>query len=197
MGALARKAGLGTVYVTNGYITEEALREVAPVLSAYRVDLKAFSEDFYRKVCGAHLQPILDSAVVARELGLHIETVTLVIPGLNDSAGEMDDLIRWVIDHLGPGTPMHFTRFHPDYRMLDRGPTPVARLEQLYERAKELGVRFPYLGNVVSHRYEHTYCPVCGELLIERSGFSSLIRNLDGHRCRKCGEQIELVTDAT
>jgi pyruvate formate lyase activating enzyme len=196
MGALARKAGLGTIYVTNGYITEEALREVAPVLSAYRVDIKAFSEDFYRKVCGAHLQPVLDSAVVARELGLHIETVTLVIPGLNDSPAEMDDLIRWVVEHLGPATPMHFTRFHPDYRMLDRAPTPVTRLEQLYERARELGVRFPYLGNVVAHRYEHTYCPVCGELLIERSGFSSRIRNLDGHRCRKCGEQIQVVTNA-
>lgn len=196
MGALARSAGLGTVYVTNGYITGEALQELAPVLSAYRVDLKAFSDDFYRKVCGARLQPVLESAVVARELGLHIETVTLVIPGLNDSPAEMDGLIRWVVDHLGPATPMHFTRFHPDYRMLDRSPTPVARLEQIYERARELGVRFPYLGNVGMHRYENTYCPGCGGLLIERNGFSTRIRNLDGHRCGACGEQIEVVTDA-
>lgn len=196
MAGLARKAGLGTVYVTNGYITEEALRELSPVLSAYRVDLKAFSEDFYRKICGAHLQPVLDSAVVARECGLHVETVTLVIPGLNDSPEEMDDLIRWVVEHLGPETPMHFTRFHPDYRMLDRSPTPVARLERLYERARELGVRFPYLGNVVTHRYEHTYCPVCGALLIERSGFSSRVLGLTNHTCNACGEQIAVVTDA-
>jgi len=197
MGNLARKKGLGTVYVTNGYITEEALRELSPMLQAYRVDLKAFSDEFYRKVCGAHLQPVLDSAVLARELRMHVETVTLVIPGLNDSMEEMEALIRWVIEHLGPATPMHFSRFHPDYKMTDRGATPVATLEKIYRKARELGLRFPYLGNVYNHQYENTFCPSCGATLIERQGFSSRIRMLDGRRCRKCGEQIELVTDAT
>jgi pyruvate formate lyase activating enzyme len=195
MGRIARNAGLGTVYVTNGYITREALQEISSMLCAYRVDLKAFSEDFYRKICGAHLQPVLDSAIAAKELGLHIETVTLVIPGLNDSEEEMDALIRWVIESLGPGTPMHFTRFHPDYQMQDRPPTPISKLEKIYLRARELGVRFPYLGNVFSHPYESTYCPACGELLIERAGYVPRIRNLKGHQCGKCGEQIEIVTD--
>ena len=141
MGTLARSKGLGTCYVTNGYITEEALREPPRCFRAFRVDIKSFSDDFYRKVCGAHLQPVLDAAVLARELGMHIETVTLVIPGMNDSMEEQEALIRWVIEHLGPDTPMHFSAFHPDYRMTDRGATPVALLEKICSRAKELGLR--------------------------------------------------------
>jgi pyruvate formate lyase activating enzyme len=196
MGTLARQRGLGTVYVTNGYITEEALRELAPMLAAYRVDLKAFTDDFYKKICGAHLQPVLDSAVLARELGMHIETVTLVIPGLNDSMDEQENLIRWVIDHLGPDTPMHFTAFHPDYKMTDRVRTPVATLEKIYNRAKELGLRFPYIGNTGSSRYENTYCPSCGAMLIERSGFSSRITGLDDRQCANCGETIGIIRHA-
>ena len=163
------------------------------MLGAFRVDLKAFSDDFYRKICGAHLQPVLDAAVRARELGMHIETVTLVIPGLNDSMEEQESLIRWVIEHLGPETPMHFSAFHPDYRMTDRGATPVALLEKICTRAKELGLRFPYLGNVAHHRYENAYCPACGAMLIERRGFSSHITGLDDKKCTNCGETIEIV----
>ena len=193
MGTLARAKGLGTVYVTNGYITEEALRELAPMLCAFRVDIKAFSDDFYRTVCGAHLQPVLDAAALARELGMHVETVTLVIPGLNDSMEEQSALIRWVIEHLGPATPMHFSAFHPDYKMRDRGATPLATLEKIYKKAKELGLRFPYLGNVRSSPYENTFCPSCGAMLIERQGFSSRVLDLDGQQCRSCGEKIEVV----
>lgn len=193
MGTLARQKGLGTVYVTNGYITEEALRELAPMLGAFRVDIKAFTDEFYKKVCGAHLQPVLDSAILARELGMHVETVTLVIPGLNDSMDEQASLIRWVIEHLGPDTPMHFSAFHPDYQMTDRGATPVATLEKIYKAAKELGAKYPYLGNVYHHQYENTCCPACGTTLIERSGFSSRFVALDGQQCRSCGEKIELV----
>jgi pyruvate formate lyase activating enzyme len=193
MGTLARRQGLGTVYVTNGYITEEGLRELTPMLGAYRVDIKAFTDDFYKKVCGARLQPVLDSAVLARELGMHVETVTLVIPGLNDGTEEMGSLIRWVIEHLGPATPMHFSAFHPDYKMTDRGATPAATLEKICNQAKELGLRFPYVGNVYNHRYENTFCPVCGATLIERQGFSSTIRQLDGEQCANCGEKIEIV----
>jgi pyruvate formate lyase activating enzyme len=177
----------------NGYITEEGLRELAPMLSAYRVDIKAFTDDFYKKVCGARLQPVLDSAALARELGMHVETVTLVIPGLNDSREEMEKLILWVIEHIGPSTPMHFSAFHPDYKMTDRGATPLATLEKIYTMAKELGLRFPYLGNVYNHPYENTYCPVCGVMLIGRQGFSSTVLELDGQQCRNCGEKIEIV----
>ena len=197
MGTIARTRGLGTIYVTNGYITEEALREIAPMLGAYRVDLKAFTDDFYKKICGARLQPVLDSAIVARELGMHIETVTLVIPGLNDSMDEMDQLIRWVIEHLGIDTPMHFSAFHPDYKMNDRGPTPLGTLEKIYRRARELGLRYPYLGNVRSNRYENTFCPYCGATLIERSGFDTRVLMLDGTQCGKCGEKIEIIRNVS
>lgn len=193
MGVLARKKGLGTIYVTNGYITEEALRELSPMLGAFRVDIKAFKDDFYKKVCGARLQPVLDSAALARELGMHVETVTLVIPGLNDSREEMEGLIRWVIEHLGPATPMHFSAFHPDYKMTDRGATPVSTLEKIYKLAKDLGLRFPYLGNVYNNPYENTYCPVCGTTLIERQGFSSRFVSLDDQQCGNCGEKIEII----
>jgi pyruvate formate lyase activating enzyme len=193
MGTLARARGLGTIYVTNGYITEEALRQLAPMLGAFRVDIKSFSDAFYKKICGAHLQPVLDSALIARELGIHIETVTLVIPGLNDGMDEISALIRWVIGHLGPATPMHFSAFHPDYKMTDRGATPVATLEKIYTRAKDLGLKYPYTGNVYSNQYENTYCPACGTTLIERRGFSSRFVALDGEHCTNCGEKIEIV----
>jgi pyruvate formate lyase activating enzyme len=197
MGVIARAKRLGTIYVTNGYITEEALRELAPMLGAFRVDLKAFTDDFYKTICGAKLQPVLDSAQLARELGMHVETVTLVIPGLNDSMEEQEGLIRWVIEHLGPETPMHFSAFHPDYKMLDRGATPVATLEKIYKRAKELGLRFPYLGNVYRNPGENTYCPGCNALLIERQGFSSRFVGLEGQQCTHCGEKIEIVRHVT
>jgi pyruvate formate lyase activating enzyme len=197
MGAIARARGLGTIYVTNGYITEEALRELAPMLGAFRVDIKAFTDEFYKKICGAKLQPVLDSAQLAKELGMHVETVTLVIPGLNDSMEEQENLIRWVIEHLGPETPMHFSAFHPDYRMLNRGATPVAMLEKIYRKAKELGLRFPYIGNVSHNPFENTYCPTCNAMLIERQGFSSRFRALEGNQCTGCGEKIEMVRDVS
>jgi pyruvate formate lyase activating enzyme len=197
MGTLARAKGLGTVYVTNGYITEEALRELRPMLGAFRVDLKAFTDDFYKKICGAKLQPVLDSTQLAKELGMHVETVTLVIPGLNDSMEEQEKLIRWVIEHLGPDTPMHFSAFHPDYQMLDRGATPVATLEKIYRKAKELGLRFPYVGNIRNNSYENTYCPNCNTMLIERQGFSSRFAALDGTQCTNCGEKIEIVRNVS
>ena len=197
MGTLAKAKGLGTVYVTNGYITEEALRELAPMLGAFRVDLKAFTDNFYKKICGAKLQPVLDSAQLAKELGMHVETVTLVIPGLNDSMEEQEALIRWVIEHLGPDTPMHFSAFHPDYRMLNRGATPVATLEKIYKKAKELGLRFPYLGNVPRNSCENTICPHCNATLIEREGFSSRFVALEGRQCTNCGEKIEIIRHVT
>jgi pyruvate formate lyase activating enzyme len=193
MGNLAREYGLGTVYVTNGYITEEALRELAPMLTAFRVDIKAFRDSFYREVCGAHLQPVLDATIVAHELGMHVEIVTLVIPGLNDSAAEMDELISWVIEHLGPDIPMHFTRFHPDYKMLDITATPVATLERIYKQARSLGLRYPYLGNVFGHEYENTCCPKCGALCIERSGYALRFGALSDGKCTECGERIPIV----
>lgn len=190
---LAKKAGLKTVYVTNGYITQEALRRIAPYLDAYRVDIKSFSEDFYRKICGARLAPVLESTKLAKELGMHVETVTLIIPGKNDSPGEITQIVQWVHDNVGIDTPMHFTRFHPMYKMDGLHPTSLDTLEMAHDIAKKAGMRFVYIGNVGGHKYENTYCPKCNALLIDRLGFRvGTVKIRDG-KCPECGETIPIV----
>ncbi len=190
---LAKKAGLKTIYVTNGYITPEALRRIAPYLDAFRVDIKSFSEDFYRKICGARLAPVLESTKLAKELGMHIEVITLVIPTKNDSPQELTQIVKWVHDNLGADTPMHFTRFHPMYKMDDLTSTPTETLEMAHDIAKKEGMRFVYTGNVPGHKYENTYCPKCNALLIDRAGFRvSAIRIKDG-KCPQCGEGVPVV----
>jgi len=189
---LAKRAGLKTVYVTNGYITPEALRRISPYLDAFRVDIKSFSEDFYKKVCGARLAPVLESTALAKKLGMHVETVTLIIPQKNDSPEEIKKLVRWVHDNLGENTPMHFTRFHPMYKMSNLYPTPLHTLERAYDIAKEEGMKFVYLGNVMGHRYENTYCPECNALLISRRGFRAVV-NMKDNRCPRCGEKLPIV----
>ncbi|NLO78295.1 MAG: AmmeMemoRadiSam system radical SAM enzyme [Methanomicrobiales archaeon] len=193
MGRLAHDQGLQTIYVTNGYITEEALRDIAPVLDAFRVDIKAFSDTFYRKVCSARLAPVLESTVVAKECGMHIETVTLLIPGMNDSPDEIKSLIRWVVEHLGTETPMHFTAFHPQYHMNNTAQTSATILERACAIAKEEGILYPYTGNVGHSDYQNTYCPSCGALLVERRGMMGIPSGLDGTTCRACGEKISVV----
>lgn len=193
MADLARRQNLGTIYVTNGYMTEEALEKLSPDLNAWRVDIKAFNDAFYRNVCKARLQPVLDTTIKARELGLHIETVTLIIPGLNDDMDEIRNLITWVIDNLGSDTPMHFTRFHPDHSMTDRSATPVKTLEKIYETAREMGLHYPYLGNVGGHEYENTYCPGCGKIVIGRSGYRTNTEGLNGTQCRYCKAEIAVI----
>ncbi len=192
---LAKKAGLKTVYVTNGYITPEALRRMAPYLDAYRVDIKSFSDEFYKKVCGARLAPVFESTKLAKELGLHVETITLVIPGRNDSKEEITQIAKWVHDNLGEDTPMHFTRFHPMHKMDHVAPTPLSTLEMAHGIAKKEGMKFVYLGNVGGHKYENTFCPRCDSLLIDRAGFSvGEVRVKDG-KCTRCGEGIPIVGD--
>ncbi|VVB96693.1 Radical SAM superfamily protein [uncultured archaeon] len=190
---LAKKAGLKTIYVTNGYITPEALRRIAPYLDAFRVDIKSFSDDFYRKICGARLAPVLESTKLAKELGMHIETITLIIPTKNDSPEEITQIVRWVRDNLGVDTPMHFTRFYPMYKMDDLYPTPTETLEMAHDIAKKEGMKFVYTGNVPGHKYENTYCPKCNALLIDRAGFRvSAIKIKDG-KCSECGEAVPIV----
>ncbi|MBN2735125.1 MAG: AmmeMemoRadiSam system radical SAM enzyme [Methanomicrobiaceae archaeon] len=193
MGTIARREGLGTIYVTNGYMTEDAVSELSGMLDAFRVDIKAFTEDFYRTVCKAKLQPVLDATIKAKECGMHIETVTLLIPGINDSDEEIKNLVRWIYENLGEDTPVHFTRFHPDYNMTDIGPTSIKTLEKAYQLAKAAGIRYPYLGNVASHPFSNTWCHNCGALLIERHGFTQNNVSLKGNICEKCGAEIPVV----
>ncbi len=190
---LAREEGLKTVYVTNGYITPEALERISPYLDAYRVDIKSMDNSVYREVCGASLEPVLVSARLARKLGMHVEVVNLVIPTVNDTRDDFQRLSVWVKENLGEDTPVHFTRFHPFYKMAGLPSTPVETLELAYNVAREEGIKYPYLGNVPGHRYENTYCPGCGLLLIDRFGFTIRRYQIKGGRCPGCDEKIPVV----
>src|SRR5208337_4559608 len=143
-----------TVYVTNGYPTPEHLEYMKGLLDAFRVDIKSFSENFYKKVCGSKLEPVLASTKMARDMGMHVEVVNLIIPGINDSQEEVKALSKWCFDNLGPDTPLHFTRFHPMYHMDHVGPTPIETLEKAHDIAREEGMNYVYLGNTLGNKYE-------------------------------------------
>jgi len=186
-----KKEGLYTVYVSNGYINEDPFKEIARYLDAINIDVKAFNEDFYKRVCSARLQPVLDTCVLAKELGVHLEVTYLIIPGHNDSIDEIKKFCKWVLDKLGDETPLHFSRFHPDYKMLNVPPTPTETLIKAYDLAKKLGIKYVYLGNVPHGDYDNTYCPECGELLIERYIFNArIVSPLKDGRCPRCGAKI-------
>jgi pyruvate formate lyase activating enzyme len=153
------------------------------------VDLKAFSEDFYRKITGAHLQPVLETLqYLHHETDVWLELTTLLIPGENDSDAELDEMTRWVVAELGPEVPMHFTAFHPDWKMLDKPPTPAATLTRAREIALRNGVRYAYTGNVIDAAGGSTYCHACGEKLIGRVQYNLTRWALDAQgRCSRCG----------
>ncbi len=185
-----RESGLPVVLVSNGFVNEPPQRELARALGAYKVDLKGFSEKFYADVCGAHLQPVLDGMVRIREEKCWLEIVTLLIPTLNDDPQELRQMVKWVHDNLGDDVPLHFTRFHPMYRLRNLPRTPVETLETARKIAQDAGLHFVYTGNVPGHPGANTYCPQCGELLIERYGFSPAIKALQDGKCAKCGRAI-------
>ncbi|MFV2071450.1 MAG: AmmeMemoRadiSam system radical SAM enzyme [Thermoanaerobaculales bacterium] len=186
-----RERGIVTVAVTAGEILPAPRKEFFAHMDAANIDLKAFSEDFYRRLCGGELQPVLDCLeYVAQETDVWLELTTLLIPGENDSEREIDQMTRWVVEHLGIDVPMHFTAFHPDYKLHDRPPTPVATLARARGIAQANGVRFAYTGNVVDETGGSTYCHQCGELLIGRNWYRLTAWNLGSNgRCTACGAQ--------
>ena len=188
--AAANAAGLKPTVVSNGFIQEQALRDVAPSLSAIKVDLKSFRDRFYREQIRGELAPVLKSLEIIRELGVWLEIVVLLVPTLNDSAAEIRDLSAWVKKTLGPDVPVHFTRFHPTYRLTDLPPTPVATLERAWEIGRSAGLNFVYLGNVPGHPGENTTCPGCKEILIRRVGFRVIENHLVKGACAECGRKI-------
>jgi len=188
----AKQAGLYTVYVTNGYIQEEPLRELSSYLDAMNIDVKAFTEKFYTSVCKAKLKPVLDACELAKKLGIHIELTYLVIPGLNDDLNEVKQFTDWVSQKLGVETPVHFSRFHPDYEMTDGKMTPLETLTACYTIAKESGLCFVYVGNIPSTKYENTYCPQCNTLWVERRGFTARIMGIRDGKCQQCGRYAPL-----
>ena len=185
----ARAAGIGTVAVTAGYVNPEPRREFYAHMDAANIDLKAFDDEFYHRTCAGSLRPVLKTLeYVADATDVWLEITTLLIPGLNDSEDELDAMTQWVVENLGPDVPHHFTAFHPDYRMLDRPPTPPATLTRAREIALANGEHYVYTGNVRDRAGQTTYCHGCGEILIERDGYRLGRWNLDtAGRCRACG----------
>jgi pyruvate formate lyase activating enzyme len=187
-----RAAGIAAVAVTAGYICPEPRREMYAHIDAANVDLKGFTEEFYRHVCGGHLQHVLETLeYLVHETDVWVETTTLLIPHKNDSDDELDAMTNWVVDHLGPDVPMHFTAFHPDFKMLDVAPTPPSTLTRARDIALANGVRHAYTGNVHDRAGGSTWCPGCGALVIERDWYRLGDYGLtdDGH-CTKCGTRL-------
>jgi pyruvate formate lyase activating enzyme len=186
---LARKAGLKNVFVTNGYITPEALREISPFLDAANIDLKGFTDDFYKKVCGARLQPVLDSIRLYKELGIWIEITTLVIPGHNDSDNELRQIAQFVCS-VGVDVPWHVSRFHPTYQLMDQPVTPVKTLERARRIGLEAGLRYVYEGNIPGEG-EATPCWSCGKTVMKRYGFSVEENHVKDGKCGYCGAKMD------
>jgi pyruvate formate lyase activating enzyme len=185
---LAKKEGLANVFVTNGYMRPEALEKIEPFLDACNVDLKAFQESFYKEMCGAHLQPVLDSIRLMKELNIWIEITTLVIPGRNDSERELTQIARFIKD-VDPNIPWHISRFHPDYNYTDSHPTPVESLRLARSIGIREGLRFIYIGNVFGES-EGTACPDCQRILIPRQGFYISDNRIQKGKCPYCGAHI-------
>jgi pyruvate formate lyase activating enzyme len=194
-----REKGIKSVAVTAGYVCPEPRKEFYQYIDAANVDLKAFSEDFYHKITGSHLAPVLETLeYIKHETNVWLELTTLLIPGKNDSEKEIDAMSRWVVEKLGPDVPMHFSAFHPDWKMLDVAPTPKATLVRAREIAMQNGVRYAYTGNVHNEAGDSTYCHQCGEKLIGRDWYVLTDWKLtsDG-KCASCGTPCAGVFEAT
>lgn len=185
--ALAHERGLLNLLVTNGYVAEAPLRDAVGLIDAANVDLKGFTEDFYRRVAGARLAPVLESLRLYRELGIWIEVTTLVIPGENDDPAELEHLAGFIVDELGPEVPWHLSAFHPAHQMRDHPPTPLATLQRAQEIGHDRGLRHIYLGNVRTAEGRDSHCAGCGALLVSRARYQGEPVGLAKGACVHCG----------
>ncbi len=186
----ARAAGLRPVIVSNGYIMPDAGRALAKTLGAVKIDLKAFTEKFYRDVCGGGLAEVKQNLQAVHSTGVWMEIVVLVIPTMNDSPEEIRRMCAWIAKNLSPDVPVHFTRFRAMYRIQNLPPTPLSTLERCREIARAQGVRYPYIGNAPGHRFENTYCHKCGKMIVKRSGVFHAESRIVGGRCPHCSTRI-------
>jgi pyruvate formate lyase activating enzyme len=187
---IAKERGLYNNFVTNGFMTEEAIETIRPYLDAANVDLKFFNDDSYKKICKGRLQPVLDSIKNIKKAGIWLEVTTLIIPGENDSEEELRNIAAFLAA-TGKEIPWHISRFHPDYKYTDSYPTPLETMEKAARIGKEEGLKYVYLGNVYTRA--ETNCPGCGNVLIERAGFGASLSKdfLKGGKCRNCGTAVE------
>jgi len=190
VGMSARARNIKNIFVTNGFMTGEALDLISPCLDAANVDLKSFSDDFYKKYCGARLEPVLESVRKMKDLGIWVEITTLIIPTLNDSDAELTRIAEF-IRSVGTETPWHISRFHPQYEMTTLPPTPLSTLHRAADIGRAAGLKYVYTGNVPGDASECTYCAQCGNLLIDRFGFHINSFNLEGGKCPKCGTPLD------
>lgn len=187
---IACRDGLQNVFVTNGFMTAEAIDIIAPYLAAANVDLKSFRDEFYKKQCGARLKPVLDSLKKMKERGIWLEITTLLIPGLNDSDEELKDIASFIV-RLGPETPWHISRFHPQFKRLGTLSTPIDSLHRACRIGKEAGLKYVYSGNVPGDEGENTVCSNCKKLVIKRYGLRIIDNFLSGSSCSHCGQKLE------
>ena len=190
-GRLARERGLANVFVSNGYMTREAIDFAADWLDGINVDLKAFHDDYYKDLCDARLQPVLDTiAYIAGQTDIWMEVTTLLVPGQNDSEEELKKLAEFLVTQAGPDVPWHVSRFYPQYKYADASPTPLETMRRAEEIGKAAGLRYVYLGNVPGEKSESTYCPDCGGALIERTGYRIIANRIEDSKCPECGTKI-------
>lgn len=187
---VARQAGVGSVMITNGYIEKEPLLKICQLLNGIKIDFKGFTERFYRDACRGELKPVLEVLETLATLKIWLEIVVLIIPTLNDSEAEIRGMSQWIHRNLGDDVPVHFTRFHPMYKIKNLPVTPVRTLERCREIAREAGLHYVYIGNVPGHEGENTYCPRCQRVVIRRIGYTIVENHLQNGRCRFCQQAI-------
>ncbi|UCE97384.1 MAG: AmmeMemoRadiSam system radical SAM enzyme [Dehalococcoidia bacterium] len=191
---LAKESNLYTVYVTNGYMTPQALDTIGPYLDAWRVDVKGFSDNLYRKLAGInHWRGILEVAIRAKKKWqMHIEVITNIIPGMNDDKTQLEGIADWIYDKLGELTPWHVTRFYPHHEMADSPPTPISTLERAIDIGRNAGLKFVYLGNVPGHGGENTTCYNCGNVIVKRYGYHAEVVGVRGSQCKFCRAELNI-----
>jgi len=187
---LAREQGLGVNVNTNALLAEKPLQDLMSLADSATVDLKGFSQDFYREICQGELDPVLKNLQRMKEMGVWVEVVNLIIPGLNDQEEMIQNMCRWFYEQLGPQTPLHLNRFVPAYRLQNIAPTPVGTLERARDIAVQEGLDFVYIGNVPGHTYNSTFCPGCNSVVVERHHFSVYEVKIEDGKCRYCGQVI-------
>jgi pyruvate formate lyase activating enzyme len=187
---LAKDSGLSNLWISNGYINPEPLAALCEVLDAANVNLKAFSDEVYRKLNGGTLEPVLNTFKTLHAHNVHFEITNLVVPGYADDEEMVKKMCGWILKNLGPDYPLHFSRFAPKYKLDRLPPTPVSTLTRFRNLAMKEGIRYVYVGNIPDHEGNHTYCHGCGKLLIERKGFYINRDSLEGDQCRHCKTRI-------